>query len=87
MVIVCDNNFTASLRLSIEEEGANLGLKSRGKKTKEKRQQLFVPPKRNTQIIIEEFGLQALINKVISQPLNNHVALSWCHGFFIDAEN
>lgn len=86
MVIVCDN-FTASLRLSNEEEGANLGLKSKGKKTKEKRQRLFVPPTRNTQIIIEEFGLQALINKVISQPLNNHVALSWCHRFFIDAEN
>lgn len=31
--------------------------------------------------------LEALINKVISHPLNNHVTLSWCHWFFIDAKN
>lgn len=32
-------------------------------------------------------GLQALFNKVISQPLNHHVTLSWSHRFFIDAED
>ena len=32
-------------------------------------------------------GLEILFEEVITQPLDDHVALSWCHGLFIDPKH
>ena len=42
---------------------------------------------KNKEIMHSRRDLEALINKVISHPLDNHVTLSWSQGFFIDAKN
>lgn len=81
MVIVC-NNFTPDLRLP-NEESANLEPKAIGNN---KKKTTILHQNEDTQMIID-LGLQALINEVVPQPLNNHVALSWCHRLFIDAKN